>query len=112
MHFVCSYAHLLKAVFKAKKRTVRRLGVAAFNTLVLAVPFINYRATFGIAEAIGVGIGSGLAFIVAVLMINFGLRRLVENKIFRNALRAHRQYLYMFQFGARFSGVSGKGLSL
>ena len=68
---------LLKAVFKAKKRTVRRLGVAAFNTLVLAVPFINYRATFGIAEAIGVGIGSGLAFIVAVLMINFGLRRLV-----------------------------------
>lgn len=63
---------LLKAVFKAKKRTVRRLGVAAFNTLVLAVPFINYRATFGIAEAIGVGIGSGLAFIVAVLMINFG----------------------------------------
>ena len=34
---------LLKAVFKAKKRTVRRLGVAAFNTLVLAVPFRHSR---------------------------------------------------------------------
>ena len=104
---------LLKAVFKAKKRTVRRLGVAAFNTLVLAVPFINYRATFGIAEAIGVGIGSGLAFIVAVLMINFGLRRLVENKNIPECFKGTPAvFIYVSILALAFSGVSGKGLSL
>ena len=94
---------LLKAVFK----------VAAFNTLVLAVPFINYRATFGIAEAIGVGIGSGLAFIVAVLMINFGLRRLVENKNIPECFKGTPAvFIYVSILALAFSGVSGKGLSL
>ena len=54
--------------FRAKPRTVRRLGVAAFNTLVLAVPFINYRAAFGVFEAIGAGIGAGFAFVIAVFI--------------------------------------------
>ena len=58
---------------KAKKRTIRRLGIAAFNTLVLAVPFINYRAGFSIPEAVGSGIGAGLAFALATFLINLGL---------------------------------------
>ena len=83
---------LLKAVFKAKKRTVRRLGIA---------------------EAIGVGIGSGLAFIVAVLMINFGLRRLVENKNIPECFKGTPAvFIYVSILALAFSGVSGKGLSL
>lgn len=100
-------------IFKAKKRTVRRLGVAAFNTLVLAIPFINYRATFGFAEAIGVGLGSGLAFVVAVLMINFGLRRLVADKNIPECFKGTPAvFIYVSLLALAFSGISGKGLTL
>ena len=65
---------------KASPRTVRRIGVAAFNTLVFAVPLINYRSAFSVAEAIGAGVGAGIAFVIAVILINSGLKRLDMNK--------------------------------
>ncbi len=99
--------------FGAKKRTIRRIGIAAFNTLVLAVPFINYRAAFGIAEAIGSGLGSGLAFAVAVLLINVGLRRLDANenipKVFKGTPAI---FIYVALLSLAFTGISGTGLTL
>lgn len=64
---------------KITPRTIRRIGIAAFNTLVMAVPFINYRSAFSVLESLASGIGAGFAFIIAVLLINEGLKRLDMN---------------------------------
>ena len=50
----------------------QRIGIAAFNTLVLAMPLINYRSAFTVIESIGAGLGAGLAYIIAVLIIPSG----------------------------------------
>lgn len=103
----------VKAVFHAKPRTVRRLGVAAFNTLVLAVPFVNYRAAFGVFEAIGSGLGAGLAFIGAVLLINFGLRAIQKNKDIPEAFRGTPAiFLYVAILSLAFTGLTGRGMGL
>lgn len=100
-------------VLDAKKRTVRRIGIAAFNTLVLGVPFINYRAAFGIAEAIGSGIGSGLAFAIAVLLINIGLRRLDKSENVPEAFKGTPAiFVYVAILSLAFMGFSGRGLTL
>mgnify|MGYP002621637931 CR=1 FL=1 len=64
---------------KTSPRTIRRIGIAAFNTLVMAVPFINYKSAFSVLESIASGIGAGLAFVIAVVLINEGLKRLDMN---------------------------------
>lgn len=100
-------------VFGARKRTIRRIGIAAFNTLVLAVPFINYRAAFGISEAIGSGIGSGLAFVIAVLLINIGLRRLDKCQSIPKSFRGTPAiFIYVSILSLAFTGISGRGLNL
>lgn len=100
-------------VFKAKRRTVRRLGIAAFNTLVLAVPFINYRAAFGIYEALGSGIGAGLAFIIAVLLINFGLRSIAANESIPAAFKGTPAvFIYVAILSLAFTGLTGRGIGV
>ena len=100
-------------VFKAKDRTVRRIGIAAFNTLVIAVPFINYRAAFTIAQAIGSGIGSGFAFVIAVLLINVGLRRLDRNPNIPEAFKGTQAiFIYVSILSLAFSGFYGSGLTM
>ncbi len=64
---------------KIQPKTIRRISIAAFNTLVMAVPYINYRSAFTFMQSIGAGLGAGLAFLVAVLLINEGLKRLDLN---------------------------------
>lgn len=64
---------------KIQPKTIRRISIAAFNTLVMAVPYINYRSAFTFTQSIGAGLGAGLAFLVAVLLINEGLKRLDLN---------------------------------
>lgn len=99
--------------FKAKDRTVRRIGIAAFNTLVIAVPFINYRAAFTIAQAIGSGIGSGFAFVIAVLLINVGLRRLDRNPNIPEAFKGTPAiFIYVSILSLAFSGFYGSGLTM
>ena len=100
-------------VFHAKPRTVRRLGVAAFNTLVLAVPFINYRAAFGVFEAIGAGLGAGVAFIFAVLLLNFGLRAIDKNKSIPEVFRGTPAvFIYAALLSRAFTGLTGRTLGV
>ena len=101
------------AVFRAKDRTIRRIGIAAFNTLVIAVPFINYRAVFTISEAVGSGIGSGFAFVIAVLLINVGLRRLDRNPNIPEAFKGTPAiFIYVSILSLAFSGFAGSGLTM
>ncbi len=64
---------------KIQPKTIRRISIAAFNTLIMAVPYINYRSAFTLTQSIGAGFGAGLAFLLAVLLINEGLKRLDMN---------------------------------
>ena len=72
---------------RVQPATKRRIGIAAFNTLVLAMPLINYRSAFNVVESVGAGLGAGLAYIIAVILINSGLKKLDTNssipKIFK-----------------------------
>lgn len=100
-------------VLGAKPRTVRRLGIAAFNTLVLAVPFINYRAAFSIYEAIGASVGAALAFIIAVLLLNFGLRSIDKNESIPNAFKGTPAvFIYAAILSLAFAGLTGRGLGV
>ena len=93
---------------KAKKRTIRRLGIAAFNTLVLAVPFINYRAGFSIPEAVGSGIGAGFAFALATFLINLGLQRLEKSDVPEAFKGTPAIFIYVAILSLGFAGIIGK----
>lgn len=95
----------------APKRVVRRAGIAAFNTLVLSVPFINYRAGFNLAGAIGSGIGAGVAFVLAVLLINTGLQKLEQNTaIPRHFKGTPAIFIYVSLLSLGFLALTGKSL--
>lgn len=98
---------------KTKPKTIRRIGIAAFNTLVLAVPFINYRSAFTVPEAIGAGLGSGLAFVFAVLLINSGLKKLDMNTSIPRSFRGTPAlFIYTALLSLAFSGFSGMTASI
>ena len=67
-------------VFKANSKFMSALGMCAFNSLVLAVPALNLKANHTLPEALGTGIGAGLAFALSVLLINAGIRHIASNK--------------------------------
>lgn len=96
---------------KASPRTIRRIGVAAFNTLVFAVPLINYRSAFTIFEAIGAGIGAGIAFVIAVVLINSGLKRLDLNKSIPKCFKGTpAMFIYVALLSLAFIGISGNSV--
>ena len=67
-------------VLKANKKFMSSLGMCAFNSLVLAVPALNFKANHTFFEALGTGIGAGFAFALSVLLINAGIRHIASNK--------------------------------
>lgn len=96
---------------KVSPRTVRRIGIAAFNTLVLAIPFINYRSAFSVVEAIGAGLGAGIAYVIAVLLINNGLKRLDMNKTIPPCFRGTPSvFIYTAILSLAFIGISGSSI--
>lgn len=69
-----------KSVLNADKKFMNSLGMCAFNSLVLAVPSLNFKANHTFPEALGTGIGAALAFAFSVLLINAGIRHISSNK--------------------------------
>lgn len=93
------------------KKDTHRIGMAAVNTLVLAVPIINRRAAFNIAESIGLGLGAGIAFIVAVLLISSAEDRLKANETMSNAFKGKPAlFIYIALISLGFAGLSGQSL--
>lgn len=104
-------ALLLKITLAPNKKFLSTLGISAVNTLVYAVPLINRRAGYGYIESIGTGIGSGFAFIVALLLINAGLRMLESNKnIPRPFKGTPAMFLYVAMLSLAFAGFAGSPL--
>ena len=69
-----------KFIFKAKKEKLEILGIAAINTFVLALPFINNIAALNLAKTLGCGLGAGFSYIFACLIISAGNERLSRNE--------------------------------
>ncbi len=96
---------------KVQPATKRRIGIAAFNTLVLAMPLINYRSAFTIIESIGAGLGAGLAYIIAVLLINNGLKRLDSNTTIPKCFKGTPAiFIYTALLSLGFTGISGSSI--
>ena len=99
------FANIIPRVQPATKR---RIGIAAFNTLVLAMPLINYRSAFNVVESIGAGLGAGLAYIIAVILINSGLKKLDTitsiPKVFKGTPAI---FIYTALLSLAFTGISG-----
>ncbi len=96
---------------KKENDSIHRVGMAAVNTLVLAVPMINRRAAFGVVESVGVGLGAGLAFVLAVLLIGRGEERLSENDSIHPWFRGKPAlFIYIALISLGFVGMSGQSM--
>lgn len=72
-------AVILRLIFRADRKFLGTLGIAALNTLVFAIPFINHSAGYSFADSIGSGIGAGVAFVFAAALISKGSEMLEKN---------------------------------
>ncbi len=96
-------------VLKANRKFMDSLGMCAINTLVLAIPIINNRSASTVAGSIGSGIGSGLAFMLAVILINAGMRRILQNKDIPRSFRGlPAVFIYTALLSLAFACLSGE----
>lgn len=102
---------VFKLFFSPNEKFYSTISIAALNTLVFAVPLINRQAGFSLLQSVGTGIGSGLSFIIALFLINVGLRRLESNKnippLFKGTPAV---FLYVAMLSLAFAGLSGRSL--
>lgn len=104
-------AILFWVVLGAEPKFLSQLGISALNTLVLAVPFINYRAAYSFAESLGTGIGAGAAFFLAVFLIGKGMGKLCANKDIPPAFQGTPAiFIYVALLSLAFTGFSGSSL--
>ena len=105
------FTAVVKLVLKRNTNDIHRIGMAAVNTLVLAVPMINRRAAFDVIESIGLGIGAGIAFIVAVVLIGEGESRLKNNESISPFFMGKPvTFIYIALISLGFAGLSGTSL--
>lgn len=98
-------------LFHIEKDSVHRIGMAAVNTLVLAVPMINRRAAFNIFESIGLGIGAGIAFIFAVVLIGAAEKKIADNPTISLVFKGKPAlFIYIALISLGFAGLSGQTL--
>ena len=104
-------ATIMRFVFKASSKLMGTLGIAALNTLVLAVPFINNSAAYSLADSIGSGIGAGAAFVLAAAMISKGARIIEENADIPEFFKGTpAMFLYVAMLSLAFTGFSSTSL--
>ena len=77
----------IKGIGSKIEAFMNSLGMCAINSLVMAVPIINNRSASSVAASLGAGIGAGFAFMLAVLLMNTAMKRIVQNKDIPKAFR-------------------------
>ena len=96
---------------KADKKFMNSLGMCALNTLIIALPVINFKAGYSLSETVGMGIGAGLAFILSVLLINAGMKHLSSNPYIPEVFRGTPGlFIYISLIALAMSCISGQSL--
>ncbi|MGN1418660.1 MAG: Rnf-Nqr domain containing protein [Acutalibacteraceae bacterium] len=72
--------YLCVHALKADKKFMNSLGMCAFNSLVLSVPVLDFKANYTVLQSVATGVGATLAFVLAVLLINAGIRHIEKSK--------------------------------
>lgn len=104
-------AIVARFIFKATPKLLGTLGIAALNTLVLAVPYINHSAAYSFADSIGSGIGAGIAFVLAAALISRGSAILAENDSIPEFFKGTpAMFLYVAMLSLAFTGFSDVNL--
>lgn len=104
-------ALLMKLIFRASDKLLGTLGIAALNTLVFAVPFINESAAYSLADAVGSGIGAGIAFVLAAALISKGSAALEKNENVPEAFKGTPAMLiYVGLLSLAFAGFADSSL--
>lgn len=94
-------------IFKATDKFLGTLGIAAFNTLVFAIPHINDSAAYSFAGSIGSGLGAGVAFILAAALINKGSKLIAENEEIPEAFKGTpAMFIYVALVSLAFAGFT------
>ena len=103
-------AFIARFIFRAEPKFLGVLGVAALNTLLLAVPYINNSA-YSFADSIGSGIGAGIAFVLAAALIGKGAELLNSNDRIPQVFKgAPAMLLYVGLLSLAFAGFTDSTL--
>ncbi len=98
-------ALICKYLFRADKKYMNSLGMCAFNSLVLSLPFIGKG---GLAAAVGYAVGAAISFVLGVLIIRAAMRHINNNphipKIFRGTPAL---FIYISLVSLALSCISG-----
>lgn len=101
-------AVIMKKIFHADKKFLNSLGMCAINTLIIALPVINYKASFSIFEAVGTALGAGVAFTVALLLINGGMKFIHRNKFIPEFMKGTPAlFIYTALLSLALSSITG-----
>lgn len=96
---------------KASRQFLNTLGIAALNTMVLAIPFINRRAAYSFAGCIGSGLGAGVAFVLAAALISKGTYYISENEDIPELFKGTpAMLLYVGLLSLAFAGFTGSSI--
>lgn len=110
IYFIITGAAML-FMKKEKKENVHRVGLAAVNTLVLSIPIISHRAAFTPASSVGLGVGAGIAFVLAVLIVSAGVEKLNANRTIHQDFRGRPVlFIYIALISLGLVGLSGSSL--
>lgn len=113
---ILTVLYLLVALFcltvlKADKKFMNSLGMCALNTLIIALPVVNFKAGYTLAETVGTGIGAGLAFVLSVLLINTGMKHIQANRYIPEIFRGTPAlFIYISLIALAMSCISGQSL--
>lgn len=89
----------------------RQTAVAAFNTIVFAVPFINQKVAYTVYESVAQGIGAGVAFVLATVLIHMGMLKIESNSEIPDSFKGTPAlFMYIAILSLAFSGLSGQSL--
>lgn len=89
----------------------KQTAVAAFNTIVFAVPFINQKVAYTVYESLAQGIGAGVAFVLATFLIHMGMIKIESNSEIPDSFKGTPAlFMYIAVLSLAFSGLSGQSL--
>ncbi len=99
------------SIITGDKELLGTLGIAALNTLVFAVPYINDTAAYSLSNSIGSGLGAGFAFVLAAALIGSGAKIIDQNKHIPKFFKGTpAMFLYVGIISLGFVGFTGTTL--